>query len=266
MSDGTEFNEERIAALERIYRTPSMSDRRRRVRDLLALESGEEVLSVGTGPGFESHGLAADVGEEGRVHGIDTAPPMLAVARDRCADLDWATFEEGDAAELPIGAATFDAATAVQVYEYVADLDAAVSELYRVLRPGGRAIVLSSDARTMTYHAADQARSDRITAAFANHYTNPQLARTVKPRLEGANFEVTDQEAYVHFETELCDDAVSAAFIPGIKSVVTERGAIDEREVEAWVDDLHARGDAGEYFFSYNQYLYVAEKPRMEAG
>lgn len=264
MSDGTEFDEERITALERIYRTPSMSDRRRRVRDALALEPGEEVLSVGTGPGFESQGLAADVGEAGRVHGIDTAAPMLAVARERCADLGWATFEEGDAADLPVEDAAFDAAVAVQVYEYVEDLDAAFDELFRALRPGARAVVLTSDASTMTYHAADQARSDRVTEAFANHYVHPQLARRVKPLLEGANFEVTDREAYVHFETELRDDAVSAAFIPGIKGVVRDRGAMDETEVEAWVDDLEARADAGEYFFSYNQYLFVAEKPREE--
>lgn len=262
MSDQSEFDEERIAALERIYRTPSMRNRRRRVRDALDLESGEDVLSVGTGPGFESQGLAADVGEEGRVHGIDTAAPMLAVAREHCTDLEWATFEEGDAVNLPVANETFDAATAVQVYEYVADLDTAFSELYRALRPGGRAVVLTSDARSMTYHALDQARSDRITDAFGDHYVNPQLALTAKARLERANFTVTVQEPYVHFETDLSDDAVSAAFIPGIKGVVRDRGAIDETEVEAWVDDLHARADAGEYFFSYNQYLFLVEKPR----
>lgn len=266
MSDESEFDEERIAALERIYRTPSMRDRRRRVRDALGLESGEDVLSVGTGPGFESRGLANEVGEEGRVHGVDTAAPMLAVARERCAGLGWATFEEGDAANLPVESETFDAAAAVQVYEYVTDLDTAFSELFRVLRPGGRAVVLTSDARSMIYHAADQARSDRITEAFGDHYVNPRLALTAKARLERANFAVTDQEPYVHFETDLSDDAVSAAFIPGIKGVVMDRGAIDEPDVEAWIEDIHTRADTGEYFFSYNQYLFRAEKPRETGG
>lgn len=93
MSDGTVFDAERTTALERIYRTLSMSDRRRRARDALPLELGEEVLSIGTGPGSESQGLADDVGEARRVYGIDTAAPMLAVARERCADLGWATFK-----------------------------------------------------------------------------------------------------------------------------------------------------------------------------
>lgn len=261
MSDGVDFDEERVAQLERIYRTASMAERRRRIRDALALEVGEHVLSIGTGPGFESRGFAESVGETGRVHGVDTAEPMLTVARERCADQPQATFEQGDATDLPVEDGAFDAAAAVQVYEYVPDLDAAFAELYRALRPGGRAVVFDSDWSTMTYHAADEGRSERIIAAFDTHCPHPRIARTLKPRLERANFEVTAQDVYVHFETKLNEDSVAAAMIPPIKAVATERGGIDEAVAEAWVDDLHERAEAGEFFFSFNQYLFVAEKP-----
>lgn len=261
MSEGINFDEERVAEMEKIYRTASMTERRRRIRDALALNPGEHVLSIGTGPGFESHGLAADVGETGRVHGIDTAEPMLAVARERCADQPQATFEQGDAANLPVEDGAFDVATAVQIYEYVPDLDAAFEELYRALRPGGRAVVFDSDWSTMTFHAADETRSERIISAFDIHCPHPRLARTLKPRLERANFEVTEQAVYVHFETELTEDAVATALIPPIRGLVTEQGGIDEADAEAWVEDLHERAEDGEFFFNFNQYLFVAEKP-----
>lgn len=260
MSDDVEFDEAKLQAMERIYRTSSMTERRQRVRDALALESGEEVLSVGTGPGFEARGLAEDVGETGRVLGIDTAEPMLAVARERCGDQPSASFKQGDAADLPVEDGAFDAAAAVQVYEYVHELGAAFSELYRALHSGGRAVVLTSDLSTMTYHAADEARSERIIEAFGSHYTHPRLARTIKPRLERAGFSVTGEDTYVHFETELSDDAVSGAFFPAIKSIATEQGGIPESEVDAWIDDVKERANAGEHFFNYNQYLFVAEK------
>ena len=247
--------------MERIYRTASMAERRRRIRDVLALDPGEHVLSIGTGPGFESEGLAEDVGETGRVHGIDAAEPMLAVARERCADQPQATFDHGDAADLPVEDGAFDVATAVQVYEYVPDLDAALGELYRALRPGGRAVVFDSDWSTMTFHAADETRSERIISAFDTHCPHPRLARTLKPRLERANFEVIEQDVYVHFQTELNEDAVAAALISPIRGLVTERGGIDEAEAEAWVEDLHERAEDGEFFFNFNQYLFVAEKP-----
>lgn len=72
---------------------------------------------------------------------------------------------------------------------------------------------------------------------------------------------MNDQDVYVHFETELTEDAVSGAFIPAIKQIATEQGGVDEADVEAWVDDFHEGASAGEYFFNYNQYLFVVEKP-----
>lgn len=257
MTEGVEFDAERVAEMEQIYRTTSMADRRRRVRDVLALEPGESVLSIGTGPGFETRSLAADVGATGHVHGIDTARPMLTVARDRCADRPAATFGAGDAAALPVDDDTFDAAVAVQVYEYVPDLETSLAELRRVLRPGGRAVVFDSDWATLTFNAADQARSARIVEAFDAHCPHPRLALTLKPRLERANFEVVSQEAYVHLETDLGEDAVAGALMTGIAGVVAERGGVDAGEVDAWMDDLRDRAEAGEFFFSLTQYLFL---------
>lgn len=261
MSDGIEFDEEMVARMERIYRSDSMVARRQQIRDTLALAPGEEVLSVGTGPGFEAEGFAYDVGLDGHVHGIDTAAAMLAAARKRCDDQPAATFEQGDAGDLPVGDEAFDAAAAVQVYEYVPEVDAALAELHRALRPGGRAVVFDSDWRTLTYHASNDARSERILEAFDAHCPHPRLARTLKPRLERANFEVTGAEPFVHFETELTEDSLGAAMIPPLKGVVTEKGGIEEDEFQDWVDDVHERAEAGEYFFNLNQYLFVAEKP-----
>lgn len=265
MSEGVDFDEEMVGPMERIYRTPSMERRRQRIRDALSLKPGEHVLSIGTGPGFESRGLAEDVGESGRVHGIDTQEPMLAVARERCADQPQATFEQGDATDLPVDDGVFDAATAVQVYEYVPDLDAAFEELYRVLKPGGRAIVFDSDWSTLTYHTADDARSQRILSAFDAHCPHPRLARTLNPRLTRVNFEITDQDVYVHFETELTENALGRALLSPMKGVVVEEAGVDAGEFEAWVDDINERAEEGEYFFSFNQYLFTARKPPQGA-
>lgn len=261
MSDGVDFDEELLEQIERLYRTTSMAGRRRWIRDALDLANGESVLSIGPGPGFESRGLAEAVGETGRVHGVDTSDPMLAAARERCADQPWATFEHGDAADLPVADATFDVATAVQVYEYVPNLESAIGELHRVLRPGGRAAVFDSDWTTMTYHAADEERSERILRAFDAHCPHPRIARRLRPLLEGAGFAVTEQDAWVHFETGMTEDATGTAFVGAIREFVTQEGGIDEGVADGWVEDLRARDEAGEYFFSFNQYLFTVEKP-----
>lgn len=260
MSDGVTFDEEMLETIQRLYRTTSMASRREWIRTAADLDPGDAVLSIGTGPGFEAEGLAGAVGETGRVHGIDTAEAMLSAARDRCDHLPQVSFEQGDATALPVEDASYDVAFAVQVYEYVPDLEAAFAELDRVLRPGGRAIVFDSDWTTMTYHAADPDRSARVLRGFDAHCPHPRLARTLKPRLERANFSVTDQDVYVHFETEFNEDGVGAAFIPAVAGVAADRGGVDPATVEAWVDDLNERADEGEFFFSFNQYLFVGEK------
>jgi len=70
---------------------------------------------------------------------------MLALARDRCLDCPWIRFEHADVVALWSGADTFDAATSTQVYEYVQDIPMALAELFRILRPGGRAVIIDTD-------------------------------------------------------------------------------------------------------------------------
>jgi len=75
----------------------------------------------------------------GRVTGLDFSDPMLERARRKAPELEWI---RGDLLELPFGAAAFDAATVGFGVRNVDDLQRALSELRRVLRPGGRLGIL----------------------------------------------------------------------------------------------------------------------------
>jgi arsenite methyltransferase len=72
---------------------------------------------------------------------------MLSVARDRPPPpgAPAPQYAEGDALAMPFPDASFDAAASTQVYEYVEDMAAALAEARRVLRPGGRLLVLDTD-------------------------------------------------------------------------------------------------------------------------
>ena len=80
------------------------------------------------------------MGSTGTVTGIDASPQTLALARRRTQGRGNVTLYQADATALPVSDAVFDAALSVQVLEYVADVDAALAELQRVLRPGGRLV------------------------------------------------------------------------------------------------------------------------------
>jgi arsenite methyltransferase len=105
-----------------------------------ALDRGERVLDVGSGAGTDSLVAAQMVGPEGHVTGIDMTPEMLSKARRAAAEmeLDNVDFLDAEAEQLPFPDESFDVVLSNGVIDLIPDKDAVFSELFRVLRPGGR--------------------------------------------------------------------------------------------------------------------------------
>jgi SAM-dependent methyltransferase len=139
MSDGLQFDEAISRKVEALYLTPDVVAQRCQVLKALELKQGERVLDIGSGPGLLAYDIAASVGHKGRVCGIDISDDMLTMSRKRCVSQPWTDFQTADATKLPYLDDSFDAVVSTQVYEYVANVPAALAELHRVVRAGGRA-------------------------------------------------------------------------------------------------------------------------------
>jgi SAM-dependent methyltransferase len=107
---------------------------------LRPLEKGERVVDVGSGAGFDSFVAGSLVGPTGKVIGVDMTKEMLAKSRStaRQLTLDNIEFREGLAERLPIEDGWADVVISNGVINLCADKRAIFSEIYRVLRPGGR--------------------------------------------------------------------------------------------------------------------------------
>jgi demethylmenaquinone methyltransferase / 2-methoxy-6-polyprenyl-1,4-benzoquinol methylase len=116
---------------------------RARAADLARVGPGGRVLDVATGTGDLAVELTRRVGPGGEVVGTDFSEEMLARARQKAAarGLDIA-FEWGNALELPYASDRFDAATVGFGARNFSDLDRGLAEMTRVVRPGGRVVVL----------------------------------------------------------------------------------------------------------------------------
>lgn len=116
---------------------------RRRLREVLAPQPGERVVEVGPGTGYYSLNVAEWVSPNGQLDIFDLQQEMLDHTMRRAAQrgLENLTPTQGDARKLPYADATFDAAYLTAVLGEIPDQDAALRELARVLKPGGRLVV-----------------------------------------------------------------------------------------------------------------------------
>jgi arsenite methyltransferase len=249
--------------LEATYATADLVAQRRAVLDALALRSGERVLDLGSGPGFLAVEMAELVGPTGCVVGVDVSDTMRAMARaraDRGPTARWVEFHPGDATRLPFPEDAFEVAVATQVLEYVADVPGALAELFRVLRPGGRLLVLDTDWDSLVWHSSDPARMTRVLVAWDEHLAHPHLPRILSPLLRAAEFRVERRSIFSLFNPDLSEDTYSHWVIDSIAAFVTGRQGVSREEAYAWAADLRALGTAGGYFLSLNRYLFLCAK------
>ena len=109
---------------------------RERAADLTGAAAGSHVLDVATGTGDLAIELA---GRGAEVTAMDFSPAMLEIAREKAPGI---VFEEGDALALRYDDASFDAVTVGFGARNFGDLDQGLREMARVIRPGGRVVVL----------------------------------------------------------------------------------------------------------------------------
>ncbi|KAJ9505154.1 hypothetical protein QJQ45_029286 [Haematococcus lacustris] len=146
---------------------------------------GQRVLDVCCGSGDLAFLLSTAVGQRGQVVGLDFAAEMLADARQRqdqlqhsqpatrSATMQWV---QGDAMQLPFSAGEFDAATMGYGLRNVASIPAALAELQRVLRPGGRAAILDFNNSQSALVDAVQVR-DRAAGQQCSRAAGQQCSR-----------------------------------------------------------------------------------------
>ena len=242
--------------LEEILATPYAESFRQFVKSELALRFDDSVLSVGCGPGFETAVLAEDVSDEGRVLGIDINEKVLASARDRCADLPQVSFADGDATDLPVPDNSYDVAVAKQVYQFVDDVETALSELRRVLKPNGRAAVVEKDVDGWVMHSSNRDRMRRVKEAYADALPRSRLGSELVSLLPavGLTVDVIKPRASAH--TEINEQVERGIDVQ--RDFLEADGSFEQSEIEAWEQDLRDLDADGEFLSCGTQFLHIA--------
>jgi ubiquinone/menaquinone biosynthesis C-methylase UbiE len=154
-------------------------------REWLGARAKGRVLEVAIGTGRSLPHYAADT----TITGLDLSPAMLAIARQRAADLGRdVDLYEGDAEQLPFGDAEFDTVVCALSLCTIPDPARAISQMKRVLVPMGSLLLLDHIASTWPPIYAAQWLIERVTIrAAGEHFTRRQL-----PLVRAAGFDIVE--------------------------------------------------------------------------
>ena len=256
MSSGF-YNAEMATKQEQMARTRDMVRQRAEIMSVLSPAPGEAILELGSGNGILVRELIDTVGPDGRVVGLDASDAILDMARHICPEGE---FLRGDAQNLPFKDETFDAVVTAQVLCFLEDVDRAISETYRVLKPDGRLVVLDTDWDTLIWQSDDPELMARVMNEYQAVYTNAHLPRSLPSRLVKAGFSKIDVESYVVLNTSFGENTYARQTAEFAKSIMESSVDFTPEEQSAWLVNQEELARSGEFFFSLNRYLISGYK------
>ena len=255
------FDEQTARILDDCYQGSDIL--RRRLANLAALEPrpGDTIVDIGAGTGLLTLDLARAVGDDGRIIAVDPSPEMRTAAVARCGDRPNVRIVEGLVDALPLDDESIDRAVSLQVFEYLDDIPAALSEIRRILRPNGKLVIGDLHWDSHVWHADDFDLMGRMLRIWDRHLVERRIPAILPPLLRDAGFTV---DAVI---PELCQDTVFRAdglangMMHLISAYAKQNDLASDDEIAAWREEQHRMAGEGRFFFAITHYVIAATKP-----
>lgn len=220
------------------------------------LAVGQRVLDVGAGPGFFAGGLAGLVGADGQVDGVDINERFVADANARFASQENLAFHHIDDHRLPFADDTFDRAICKNVLEYVPDLQASLTEVRRVLKPGGRLQVIDSDWGFVVVQPWHKKTVDEFFAAASAAFNEPYIGRRIAGDLSGLGF----KEVTVTLSPFVDQSGRGLHVLRNMAGYIETFGSMPKAQVDELLAQVEQALHDGQFLFCLPQFLVVGVK------
>ncbi|MGR9073318.1 MAG: methyltransferase domain-containing protein [Gammaproteobacteria bacterium] len=229
----------------------------------MKLSAGHAVLDVGCGPGVDAIELGKIVTPSGRVVGVDHDEKMIEAALVQIRRLemdDFVTFEKADAVGLPFESNEFDGCRSERVFMHLPRPDRALEEMIRVVKPGGRIVVVETDWPSLSVNCA-YPDIERTLSDYRNHrvLTSGYAGRSLYGLFRAKKMSDIDIEVLPLFTTDL-NLFYALSVQETVENQALAEGAIGKRELDDWRFDLKSKMDDDAFFASVNMIMISGGK------
>jgi len=246
--------------IELSYQTPEIVRQRIQTLEALALRAGEHILDAGCGTGLLVRDMSSTIGSQGRITGVDLSNAMLEVAKNRCSELTNIELKQGSVTQLDFADNSFDAASCIQTLLYVDQVEIALSELHRVLKPGGRVAIIETDWRGVVLNSPDEVMTRKILDAWDAAVSSPNLPVKLTPLLKKLNFSAIKIIPIPILNTSFSEVNFSSGMLEYFSSYAVKNKIITKDQAALWMTQIRDLSKADSFFFCVNRFLFTAVK------
>ena len=248
--------------LEAMNGETAFHDARRALLRDLGLRQGGSVLEAGCGTGVALADLLEVVGPSGTIQGIDPTLGFVSAARERAARVGArnATYESGDIRAIPGAANRFDAVFCDKVLIHAGPTSAALAEMVRVTRPGGRV----GAVEWLPYFALSSSKPAlvaRLNGMFYQAMYAYDVSANLARHFHAAGLAEVQTRAFLAHAESLDERPFWRAFLVAQMPMFVHAGMLAAEEADALVADMEELSRRGEFSASFVVQTAAGVKP-----
>jgi ubiquinone/menaquinone biosynthesis C-methylase UbiE len=235
---------------------------KQRVRTLLAIQSGQQILEIGAGTGEDTQGAAKLVGPTGHVIGLDFSQTMVEEARQRTQGMNLpAHFVQGDVQHLSFADDTFDRCYADRTFQHLPEPEQALIEMIRVTKPGGLLLIVDPDHETSVLDTPYPDVTRRFFRFRNDGMRQPGIAHQLYALFKKHGLQDVRIEPLTRVATDYEIIRPVARYIEGMRSA-QQFGAVTAEEAEKWIAYVEDAISRDRFFHAVTYFITTGYKQK----
>lgn len=246
-----------IQFLDDANRFPSIVDSFHTQLNLLFLKPGDNVLDIGCGIGDRAAQMAEFVGSDGKVVGTDLSSVMVEASKSRHGSSGMPVeFHVANACEQPFPDASFDCIRMERVLMYLEDPELAFCEFRRLLKEGGRLLVVDFDWDALLFAHNNKSLTRKIVEFISDSFPSGRIGADLYGIFQRFGFSDIVFKPIAYF----CPLEFTKRVCVGIIQDGVDKGIFSETEVADWWAALEHDERDGTYFMAYQGFIVAGTK------